>query len=131
MKFSVIIRGIHKLEKKNIIDINIFRYENNEKYPIYVSKKYFEEKHGDLLLIGEGEKNTMLLSMISIDSCMIILYIVKENTFGRYCLHGFITEEILKCQLKIALKLMVNKRLRRLRKVNMLNSKILKKNRHL
>ena len=42
--------------------------------------------------------------------------------FCRYCLHTFITEEIV----KRALKLMVNKRLRCLRKVTMLNSKILK-----
>ena len=49
-------------------------------------KQCCEEKHVDLLLIGEGEK-----------------------------------------KLKIALKLMVKKRLRCLRKVNMLNSKILKK----
>ena len=45
--------------------------------------------------------------------------------FYRYCLHAFITEEI-SVILKIVLKLMVNKRLRCLRKVNMLNSKLLK-----
>ena len=44
-------------------------------------------------MIGEGEKNTVVLSMISIDSCRIILYIVKENIFCRYCLYGFITKK--------------------------------------
>ena len=71
IKFPVKTRDIHRIEKK-IISISVFGYENKEKYPIYVSKKCCEEKHIDLLLIGEGEKNTMFLSMISIDSCMII-----------------------------------------------------------
>ena len=45
-------------------------------------KECCEEKHVGLLLIGEGEKNTMLLSMILIDSCMIIHYIAEENVFN-------------------------------------------------
>ena len=81
IKFPVKIRDIHKIEKKNSIDISVFGYENKEKYPIYVSKKCCEEKHVDLLLIGEGEKNTMFLSMILIDSCLIIHYTVEENIF--------------------------------------------------
>ena len=56
IKFPVKIRDIHKIEKKNSIGISVFGYENKEKYPIYVSKKCSEEKHIDLLLIGEGEK---------------------------------------------------------------------------
>ena len=40
-----------------------------------------EEKYVDLLLTGEREKITMFLSMISIDLCMIIHYIVEENIF--------------------------------------------------
>ena len=71
IKFPVKIRDIHKIEKKNSIGISIsvFSYENKEKYPIYVC---CEEKHVYLLLIGEKEKNTMFLSKISIDSCLII-----------------------------------------------------------
>ena len=71
-------------------------------------------------------KNTMFLPMILIDSCMIILYIMEENIF-------VVIVSILSLQkkkecviLKNALKLMVNKQLRCLRKVNMLNSKIFK-----
>ena len=55
-EFPVKIRDIPKIEKNNFIDIIIFGYENNEKHPIYVSKKCCEEKHVDLLLIGEDEK---------------------------------------------------------------------------
>ena len=61
IKIPVKIIDIHKIEKKNTIDISVFGYENQEKYPIYVSKQCCEEKHVDLLLIEEGEKNTMFL----------------------------------------------------------------------
>ena len=50
----------------------------------------------------------------------------RRKHFCRYCLHASITKEIFKRHKKIALKLMVNKELRYLRKVNMLISKILK-----
>ena len=82
IKFPVKIRDIHKIEKKKSIDISSLVMKiNKEKYPSYVSKKCCKEKHIDLLLIGEGEKNTTFLSMISIDSCMIIHYIAEESIF--------------------------------------------------
>ena len=47
--------------------------------------------------------------------------------FCRYCLPAFITgRKYLKFMLMIALRLMVNKLLRCLKKLNMLNSKIMK-----
>ena len=81
IKFPVKIRDIHKIEKKNSIGISVFGYENEVKYPIYVSKKCCEDKHVDLLLIGEERKSIMFLSKISIHSCVIIHYIVEENIF--------------------------------------------------
>ena len=53
IKFPVKIRDIQKQEKMNSIGISVFGYENKGKYPIYVSKNCCEEKHVDLLLIGE------------------------------------------------------------------------------
>ena len=44
MKFPVKIRGIHKIVK-NSISIIVFGYENKEKHPIYVSKKFYEKKY--------------------------------------------------------------------------------------
>ena len=61
IKFPVKIRGIHKIEKKTSIGISVFGYENNEKHPIYVSKKCCEEIHVDLLLIGEEGKRRYVL----------------------------------------------------------------------
>ena len=71
-------RDIHKnWKKKNSIGIGVFGHENTEKHPIYVSKQCCEEKHVDLLLIREGEKNIMFLLKISIHLCMIIHDIVR------------------------------------------------------
>ena len=61
-EFPVKTRDIHKIEKKNSVDISVFGYANKVKYLIYVSKKCCEDKYVDLLLIGEGEKSTMFLS---------------------------------------------------------------------
>ena len=51
IKFPVKVRDIHKIGKKNSIDISVFGYENEEKHPICVSKRICEEKHVDLLFI--------------------------------------------------------------------------------
>ena len=76
IKFSVEVRDIHKTEKKNPIDISVFGYENKEKHPIYVSKKFCEEKYVDLSLIDEKKRRLYALIKDLILSCMIILYIV-------------------------------------------------------
>ena len=53
-------------KKKNSISISVFGYENKEKHPVYVSKKCFEEKHVDLLLIGdEGKRHYALIKDFS------------------------------------------------------------------
>ena len=55
IKFIVKVIDILKTEKNNSIGINVFRYENKEKYPIYVSSDTFK-RHIDLLLIVEEGK---------------------------------------------------------------------------
>ena len=61
IKFPVKIRDIHKIGKENSISISVFGSANKQKYPIYVSKKYYEEKHVYLLLIGEEGKRHYVL----------------------------------------------------------------------
>ena len=56
IKFPVKIKVIHKIEKNNSISISAFGHENKVKYSIYMSKKRFEEKPVDLLLIEEEGK---------------------------------------------------------------------------
>ena len=56
IKFQSKLETFTKLQKNFFINISIFRYENKEKYPIYVSKKCFEETYVDLILKGEKGK---------------------------------------------------------------------------
>ena len=90
IKFPLKIRDIHKIEKNNSIGNGIFGYENKEKYPIYVSKKKCcEEKHIDLLLIGEGKKHYVLIydfNRFMYDSCVIHR---RRKYFCRYCFTCF------------------------------------------
>ena len=55
ISFSAKIRDIHKIKNKNSISISVF--ENEEKSPIYLSKKCCKEKNADLLFIAEGKKS--------------------------------------------------------------------------
>ena len=61
IRFPVKTRDIRKIEKKNSIGTSPFGYENKVKYPFYISSKCCEDKHVDLLLIGEAVVNTMFL----------------------------------------------------------------------
>ena len=105
INFPVKIRDSHTLEKKNSIRISIFGYENKERYQIYASKKCCEEKHVDLLLIGEGEKKYYVF----INDFNRFMYDHSlhrgRKHFCRYCLHAFITEEILKRSIKDRFKI--------------------------
>ena len=58
IKFQFKVKDIHKIERKNPIGFSVFGYEDKKKCPSYVSKKCFENKHVDFLLIGEGEKSS-------------------------------------------------------------------------
>ena len=80
------------------------------------------KKH--VYFIGEEEKNIMFLSKISIDSCMIVFFVVIVYVLS-------LQKKFLRRHSKDCLKLVVNKRLRCLRKVNIINSKIFgEKNHH-
>ena len=56
IEFPVTIKQINKIEKQNNICINLFGYEEKQKYPIYISKENYQD-HMELLLITNG-KNT-------------------------------------------------------------------------
>ena len=78
--FLINIRDLRIIGEKNSIGISVFVHENIEKRPIYVSKICCEEKHDDLLLIGEEGKRRFYRKFLTL-SCMIILYAVEENIF--------------------------------------------------
>ena len=85
------------------------------------------KKPVDLILIVEEGKRLYVL-IKEINTCMYDHILYHGKDFYRYCLQAFSTEEILNVILEIASKLMVSKWWRCLKKVNMLNSKILKEN---
>ena len=86
--FSVKVRDIHKIEKRNSINISVFGYENKQKHPIYISKKCCEEKHVDLLLIAEeGKRHYRLIK--DFNSFMYNHTLHRRNKhFWRYCLQA-------------------------------------------
>ena len=49
-------KDFNKIEMKNNICINVFDYENNLVFPIYVSDKKFEDSM-DLLLLIDDDKS--------------------------------------------------------------------------
>ena len=82
------------MKKKNYIGISVFGFKNNnnKKNPIYVSKKCFEEKHVDLLLIGEeGKRNYVLINDFNIFMHHHNL-LRRRKHFCRYCLQVFRTK---------------------------------------
>ena len=53
IEFPVTIKDYNKIEKMNSININVFCYEENQIFPLYISKEKFED-HMELLLITDG-----------------------------------------------------------------------------
>ena len=78
------------MKKKNSININGSSYGNNEKHPIYVSKKCCEEKHIDLLLIGEEGKRHYVL----IKDFNSFMYDRTLHRREKHFLQAFSTKEI-------------------------------------
>jgi len=60
VEFPVKVNYYNKIEKQNNININVFGYENKQKFPIYISKEKFND-HLNLLLISNEEKQHVLI----------------------------------------------------------------------
>ena len=88
------IKQIPKIEEQNNISINVFGYENKQRFPLYVSQKVFETTL-DLLLIMEDEKQ----HYVWIEDFNSFMYNQSKHQhrkhFCRYCLQCFSSEEIL------------------------------------
>ena len=94
IKFPVSIKQIPKIEEQNNISINVFGYENKQRFPLFVSKKVFETTL-DLLLIMEDEKQ----HYVWIKDFNRFMYNQSKHQhrkhFCRYCFQCFSSEEIL------------------------------------
>ena len=77
IEFPVTVKQINKIEKQNNIRINLFGYEEKQKFPLYISQEKYHE-HMELLLINKDKKNHYVL----INSCLIKQNINVKNTFA-------------------------------------------------
>ena len=82
-----------------------------KKHSVYVSNKFCEKKHVDLLLIGEeGERNYVLMKDFNTFMYDHSLHRGRKH-FCRYCLQAFSAEEKFKRHIKDCLKNNGKKRL--------------------
>ena len=113
IKLPVKIRDIHKIEKRNSIATSAFHHEN-KKYPIYVPKKIFEEKHVDLSLIEKYKRHYVLINdfnTVIYDHTLHCGKNVSDSIFYRLS----VQTKFQKIRPMNALKLKVNKWLRSLK----------------
>ena len=94
IEFPVTVKQINKIEKQNNICINLFGYEEKQKFPIYISKEQYQD-HMELLLITEGEnKHYVLIKEFN-------KFMFRQNKhehkkhFCMYCLQCFSREDVL------------------------------------
>ena len=94
VEFPVAAKHYGKIEEQNSININVFGYENEQFYPIHVSK-HKNEKVLILLLITQGEKQHYVF-IKDFNEMMYNKTKHKERKhFCMYCLQCFSTDEIL------------------------------------
>ena len=94
IEFPVTTKQYNKIEKQNEININVFGYENKQKYPIYVSKEKYEDCM-NLLLITENESKHYVLIKDFNKFMYDITKHEKRKHFCMYCLQHFTSERVL------------------------------------
>ena len=94
IEFPVTTKQYNKIEKNNEININVFGYEEKQKYPIYVSKEKYEDCM-NLLLITENENKHYVL-IKDFNKFMYNQTKHKERKhFCMHCLQCFSSERVL------------------------------------
>ena len=94
VEFPVATKDYNKIEKLNKININVFGYEDKQKYPIYVSKEKNDDQM-NLLLITKGEKKHYIL-IKDFNKFMFNQTKHKERKhFCMYCLQCFSSDRVL------------------------------------
>ena len=94
IEFPVTTKQYNKIEKNNEININVFGYEEKQRYPIYVSKEKYEDCM-NLLLITENENKHYVL-IKDFNKFMYNQTKHKERKhFCMHCLQCFSSERVL------------------------------------
>ena len=116
IEFPVSQKHYNKVEKQNSIRINVFGYENEQPFPIHISKETFEDQM-NLLLITENKKKHYVL-IKDFNAFMYNQTKHKEKKhFCMFCLQCFSSERILANHGNNCLQSMVHKLLICLNKV--------------
>ena len=102
IEFPVATKHYNKIEKQNEININVFGYEDKQKYPIFVSKEKYD-KEMNLLLITENENKHYVL-IKDFNKFMYNQTKHRERKhFCMHCLQCFSSERVLNDHKKICL----------------------------
>ena len=83
IEFPVTVKQINKIEKQNNICINLFSYEEKQKFLIFISKEKFTD-HMELLLITEGENKHYVLIK---DFNKLMFRQTKHEHRKHFCMH--------------------------------------------
>ena len=83
IEFPVTVKQINEIEKQNNICINLFGYEEKQKFPIFISKEKFTD-HMELLLITEGENKHYVLIK---DFNKFMFNQTKHEHRKHFCMH--------------------------------------------
>ena len=92
IEFPVQEKDFNKIEVKNNICINVFGYENELVFPIYVSDQKFEDSM-DLLLLNDDDTSYVYIK--DFDRFMFHKTKKKKKWFFRRCLQCFSSESVL------------------------------------
>ena len=92
IKFPVSKKDYCKIEQKNNICINVFCYENNLVYPVYVSVQKVEDCV-DLLLITDKISHTLCILKILTDLCVITQNVGLKNIFADIMYNVLVVEK--------------------------------------
>ena len=94
IEFPVSTKHYNKIEKQNEININVFGYEDKQKYPIYVSKEKYDNCMNLLLITKDENKHYVLIK--DFNKFMYNQTKHKERKhFCMHCLQCFSSERVL------------------------------------
>ena len=94
IEFPVSQKHYNKVKKQNSIRINVFGFENEQPFPIHISKETFEDQMNLLLITKDEKKHYVLIK--DFNAFMYNQSKHKERKhFCMYCLQCFSSERIL------------------------------------
>lgn len=99
IEFPVSVKQYNKIEKQINININVFGYENNQFYPIYVSKESNQDMLNILLITEDKNKHLFVLKTLiiwrtirpninvkSISACIVFNVLVAKMFYKTNCI---------------------------------------------